>query len=177
MINDVVFRPAIEGLDLKISEHLDPTCPALSYIYIPSETQMSGIIDSYVHSLKVVFPIKFTANLVAMADGTMQRIYSKDIYHGLPELSHAPDGLTAVVTGANGISGSHMVGRLLKAISNLPRPMLTVIEYRSVSSPPILNAGRKSTPFRDGLRPVLGRIRSGISRSTSCRNPKRLLRS
>lgn len=53
-----------------------------------------------------------------MADGTMQRIYSKGIYHGLPDLSHAPDSLTAVVTGANGISGVHMVSPLLNSISN-----------------------------------------------------------
>lgn len=37
-----------------------------------------------------------------------QRVFTRGIYHGLPDLStHA--GLTAVVSGANGISGAHMV--------------------------------------------------------------------
>lgn len=57
-----------------------------------------------------------------MSDSTeegkeFQRIYSKGIYHGLPDLSHAPNGLTAIVTGANGISGAHMVH---SRIHNLP---------------------------------------------------------
>ncbi|KAK5172785.1 uncharacterized protein LTR77_002905 [Saxophila tyrrhenica] len=40
---------------------------------------------------------------------TIQSIYSKGIHHGLPDLSYAPKGMTAIVTGANGISGSHMI--------------------------------------------------------------------
>ncbi|KAL1884844.1 hypothetical protein Plec18167_001499 [Paecilomyces lecythidis] len=36
-------------------------------------------------------------------------ILSKDIYHGLPEFSDDIAGLTAIVTGANGISGDHML--------------------------------------------------------------------
>ncbi|OJD16044.1 hypothetical protein AJ78_03757 [Emergomyces pasteurianus Ep9510] len=38
-------------------------------------------------------------------------IQSKGIYHGLPVTSESdtPEGLAAIVTGANGISGSHMV--------------------------------------------------------------------
>lgn len=44
-----------------------------------------------------------------MTDSETLKIYSKDIYHGLPDLSSAPNGMTAVVTGANGISGAHMV--------------------------------------------------------------------
>lgn len=44
-----------------------------------------------------------------MATSSVQQIYSKDIYHGLPDLSYAPNGMTAIVTGANGISGAHMV--------------------------------------------------------------------
>jgi hypothetical protein len=38
-----------------------------------------------------------------------QQILAKGIYHGLPDLSFAPNGMTAIVTGANGISGAHMV--------------------------------------------------------------------
>lgn len=44
-----------------------------------------------------------------MANEIEQKIHSNGIYHGLPDLLHAPDDLTAVVTGANGISGAHMV--------------------------------------------------------------------
>ncbi|KAK3111263.1 hypothetical protein LTR53_013653 [Teratosphaeriaceae sp. CCFEE 6253] len=40
-----------------------------------------------------------------------QTIHTKGIYHGLPDLSPfaPPGGLTAVVTGSNGISGSHIL--------------------------------------------------------------------
>lgn len=41
---------------------------------------------------------------------TQRVIVSKDIYHGLPVFSEDLNGLTAIVTGANGISGDHMVG-------------------------------------------------------------------
>ena len=40
-----------------------------------------------------------------------QLVHSNGIYHGLPDLSYAPKGMTAIVTGANGISGAHMVRR------------------------------------------------------------------
>lgn len=39
----------------------------------------------------------------------VQQIYSKGIYHGLPVLSDDAVGLTAIVVGANGMSGDHMV--------------------------------------------------------------------
>ncbi|OOF93312.1 hypothetical protein ASPCADRAFT_173036 [Aspergillus carbonarius ITEM 5010] len=39
----------------------------------------------------------------------MQTIISKGIYHGLPTYPDDPTGLTAIVCGANGISGDHMV--------------------------------------------------------------------
>lgn len=51
-------------------------------------------------------------NISGVARSTGQSVYSKGIYHGLPDLSSAPQGLTAVVTGANGISGAHMVRAL-----------------------------------------------------------------
>lgn len=43
-----------------------------------------------------------------------QVIYSDGIFHGLPDLSGSAKGMTAVVTGANGISGTYMV---------IPRPL------------------------------------------------------
>lgn len=36
-------------------------------------------------------------------------VQSKGIYHGLPVYPSETKGLTAIVTGANGISGYHMV--------------------------------------------------------------------
>ncbi len=46
-----------------------------------------------------------------MASTTTQVVRSHGIYHGLPTFPDSPDltDLTAVVTGANGISGYHMV--------------------------------------------------------------------
>lgn len=38
-----------------------------------------------------------------------QVIVSKGIYHGLPTYPDDLNGLTAIVAGANGISGDHMV--------------------------------------------------------------------
>lgn len=38
-----------------------------------------------------------------------QVVNSKGIYHGLPTFSAETKGLIAIVTGANGISGYHMV--------------------------------------------------------------------
>ncbi|KAJ9198133.1 hypothetical protein DTO166G4_1626 [Paecilomyces variotii] len=44
-----------------------------------------------------------------MAASQQQVIVSKNIYHGLPAFSDDVAGLTAIVTGANGISGDHML--------------------------------------------------------------------
>lgn len=47
----------------------------------------------------------------------MSEIQSKDIYHGLPVISRDIKQLTAIVTGANGISGNHQ----LKVLCENPR--------------------------------------------------------
>ncbi|KAJ5442513.1 hypothetical protein N7445_005520 [Penicillium cf. griseofulvum] len=47
----------------------------------------------------------------------MLEIHSNDIYHGLPVISRDIKGLTAIVTGANGISGNHQ----LKVLCESPR--------------------------------------------------------
>lgn len=39
----------------------------------------------------------------------LQTVCSKEIYHGLPVFPDRVHGLTALVAGANGISGAHMV--------------------------------------------------------------------
>lgn len=46
-----------------------------------------------------------------------QLIQSKSIYHGLPVFSEEVEGLTAIVTGSNGISGAHQ----LKVLAESPR--------------------------------------------------------
>ncbi|OJZ80585.1 hypothetical protein ASPFODRAFT_65849 [Aspergillus luchuensis CBS 106.47] len=40
---------------------------------------------------------------------TVQQIASKDIYHGLPVFPETTNGLSAIVVGATGISGDHML--------------------------------------------------------------------
>lgn len=52
-----------------------------------------------------------------MATSEQQVVYSNGIFHGLPTFAKTEDstGLTAVVTGANGISGYHMVKVLAAA--------------------------------------------------------------
>lgn len=47
---------------------------------------------------------------------TVQTICSKGIYHGLPVFPDDVEGLTAIISGANGISGTHMVGHTLISI-------------------------------------------------------------
>lgn len=46
-----------------------------------------------------------------------QQVQSKGIYHGLPVFPSDMKGLTAVITGANGISGSYM----LRVLSESPQ--------------------------------------------------------
>lgn len=55
----------------------------------------------------------------AAVEDTKQVVVSRGIYHGLPNYPETPDltDLTAVVTGANGISGYHMV-KVLAAAPN-----------------------------------------------------------
>lgn len=45
----------------------------------------------------------------------VQQIQSRGIYHGLPVYPSELKGLKAIVTGANGISGQHMVRVLSQA--------------------------------------------------------------
>lgn len=53
-----------------------------------------------------------------MVAAQSQTVYSEGIFHGLPTYSESPElrGLTALVTGANGISGYSMV-KVLSAAS------------------------------------------------------------
>ncbi|KAL4813662.1 hypothetical protein BDW67DRAFT_192712 [Aspergillus spinulosporus] len=52
---------------------------------------------------------------------TQRVIVSKDIYHGLPTFSEDLNGLTAIVTGANGISGDYMVRLFLMLLCESPK--------------------------------------------------------
>lgn len=49
--------------------------------------------------------------------GQIQQVQSKDIYHGLPVYPDDVKGLSAIITGANGISGHYM----LRVLSQSPR--------------------------------------------------------
>jgi len=49
------------------------------------------------------------ANGVGGTEHKPLKIYSQGIYHGLPLLPSSAQNLTAIVTGANGISGAHMI--------------------------------------------------------------------
>lgn len=48
-----------------------------------------------------------------MVESNHQTTYSSGIYHGLPTFLHITTGQTAIVTGANGISGQAMLSVLL----------------------------------------------------------------
>lgn len=50
-----------------------------------------------------------------MANSTQQVIRSEGMFHGLPTYTKSEAGMTAIVTGANGISGYHMVKVLAAA--------------------------------------------------------------
>ena len=52
-------------------------------------------------------------------------IRSEGIYHGLPTLPDTASGLTAIVTGANGISGTYMVSK--RSSAALPLPSSTLL--------------------------------------------------
>ena len=44
-----------------------------------------------------------------MAPDTKQVVQTKGIYHGLPTFPDSVEGLTAIITGANGMSGQYML--------------------------------------------------------------------
>jgi hypothetical protein len=51
---------------------------------------------------------------------SQQTVQSKGIYHGLPVYPSSLKGLTAIITGANGISGNYML-RVLAQDPELPK--------------------------------------------------------
>ncbi|KAK4948705.1 hypothetical protein LTR10_012709 [Elasticomyces elasticus] len=66
---------------------------------------------------------------------TVQQVHSQGIYHGLPVFPDDVQGLTAIVTGANGISGSYM----LKVLSRAPQRWSKI--YCLSRRPPLLEGG------------------------------------
>jgi len=64
-----------------------------------------------------------------------QVVQSRGIYHGLPAYPDDVQGLTAIVTGANGISGYHM----LKVLSEAPRRWKKI--YCLSRRPPVVAGG------------------------------------
>lgn len=72
-----------------------------------------------------------------------QVIVSKGIYHGLPTFPDDLNGLTAIVAGANGISGDHMVST--ETERDIYYDLLSILcSFVCFASLP--NAGRRSTP-------------------------------
>lgn len=61
------------------------------------------------------------------------RIQSKGIYHGLPVFPDSEKGLSAIVTGANGISGDHM----LRVLNESPHRWTNI--YALSRRAPLLN--------------------------------------
>lgn len=67
-----------------------------------------------------------------------QQVQTKGIYHGLPVLSNDLKGLTAIVTGANGISGHYM----LRVLSESPERWTKI--YCLSRRPPYIPGGLPS---------------------------------
>ncbi|OAL38093.1 hypothetical protein AYO20_02545 [Fonsecaea nubica] len=65
----------------------------------------------------------------------VQQVYSRGIYHGLPTFPHDVKDLTAIVTGANGISGNYM----LRVLSQAPQRWKRIICLSR--RPPLLAGG------------------------------------
>lgn len=66
---------------------------------------------------------------------TIQQIQSKGIFHGLPVYPDDQTGLTAIITGANGISGSYM----LRVLSETPKRWSKIICLSR--RPPLIEGG------------------------------------
>jgi nucleoside-diphosphate-sugar epimerase len=64
----------------------------------------------------------------------MQTICSRGIFHGLPAYPDEPGGMTAIVAGANGISGQYMVRALAQAPERWSR-IVAVSRRPAVASP------------------------------------------
>lgn len=59
-------------------------------------------------------------------------VQSKGIFHGLPVFPESLKGLSAIVTGANGISGDHM----LRVLAESPQRWTNI--YSLSRSPPVI---------------------------------------
>lgn len=71
----------------------------------PAKLLRDLIVSSEFHRQQL-----YQRSLVTMMAAPPQtRVHYEGIYHGLSEVAEAASGLTAIVTGANGVSGSHMV--------------------------------------------------------------------
>lgn len=62
----------------------------------------------YLSTLQTMLVPRHTNQAYRMSQ--VSQIQSKGIYRGLPTFPDTHEGYTAVVAGANGISGHHMVG-------------------------------------------------------------------
>ena len=64
-----------------------------------------------------------------------QAVQTRGIYHGLPVFSEDLEGLTAIITGANGISGQHM----LRVLAQSPKRWKKI--YCLSRRPPAISGG------------------------------------
>lgn len=67
---------------------------------------------------------------------SVQQVQSKGIYHGLPVFPDDVKDLTAVITGANGISGNYM----LRVLSQAPQRWKKI--WCLSRRPPLIPSGR-----------------------------------
>lgn len=68
----------------------------------------------------------------------VQQVHSQGIFHGLPTYPDDLQGLTAIVTGANGISGYYM----LRVLAQAPKRWKKV--YCLSRRPPLIEGGLPS---------------------------------
>lgn len=68
----------------------------------------------------------------------VQQVHSRGIYHGLPTYPSSMEGLTAIITGANGISGYYM----LRVLAESPQRWKKV--YCLSRRPPLIEGGLPS---------------------------------
>lgn len=73
---------------------------------------------------------------MSTSNKSSQLVYSRGIYHSLPSIPDTITGLRAIVVGASGMSGQHMIDQLAAS----PRRWGKV--YAMSRSSPVFDAGR-----------------------------------
>jgi hypothetical protein len=79
--------------------------------HVPSSTSIQ-----FTTQLSVLYSSQYS-NLPYKRKMSTQTVHSNHIFHGLPQFPDHVQGLTAIITGANGISGQYM----LKVLTQSPK--------------------------------------------------------